>query len=658
MTPFKKQLLPLHLADLQKSGLTPEHTKKLCMESTGPDSYKIPYFDANGKLTDFFRTKHFYKAERLEALRKAKKKLPPKYTQSKGTAPEIYLAPLVDTKWSTILADASIPMVVTEGEKKAACGCANGIATIGLGGTHSWRSRNLAVQFLSALNTTAWEGRTVRVVMDSDLIEKDSARKGAEGFVAQLRKRGAQATLIILPADGEEKAGMDDYIVKHGAEAFMRLLADPTLALVEPSLEELNRKLAVIVTTGEFVALDSGRVYGNTATKNVFGKYGKLNAWIEWDGHREVTKLLFAPGAQSGITEDGAYNTWPGWAVESQKCAAKDVQPWLDLLAHVLPKAEAAELAWVNCWFGYPVKHPGAKLNTALLIWSAEQGTGKNALGKIMKYIYGDTWGAVDGTMLSGAFNEWAVNKQFIVADELKIGDKRGLTDKFKDMITRSDFRVNSKNQKTYEVDDHINYMLTSNHPDAMYVEDRDRRMAIFHASENSMPVAYWRKYERWLKDGGAAKLRYYFESILDYANFEPEGRAPVTAAKLQMIADTRSDVEDWIARLRSDPDSVLGTKPYDLWTTLELHHLYDPDGRSGVKPNGLASKLGKCGIRRASETNNTIVEGNRTRLWILRGDVAAYQRMTPKQQAEAYAAERQQHDPARKFEAKRIRVQ
>ena len=636
----KQKLEQAHLDDLRKSGLNAELAHKLHIKSLGPEKYRLTYFDEDGRPTEFYRDRHFYNNEHLAKLKRAKKKAPPKYTQSAGTEPHTYLPPLLP--WRKVFKNPTIELVFTEGEKKSARACANGIACIGLGGTWSWRSRKRALQILPQLNAIAWEGRVVRVVLDSDCHRNDGARKGGEWFVAELNKRGAKAVIVILPPDTDDpdkKVSLDDYIVKYGAEAMMKLLADPTSVQAEPWMEQLNSKIAVILDTGEFVALDSGKVYGNTALHNVYGNRGNLNAWIKWAGRRGVRRLVFEPGAPSGVTPNGDYNTFPGWTTEPVKCTAKDVQPFLVLLRRVLPEATEEERRWVVCWFGYPLKYPGTKLNTALLLWSSQHGTGKNALGVSMRYIYGHAWGKVDGMEIAGAFNEWALGKLFVVADELKIGDRRGLTNKLKDMVTRDRLRINSKNQRTYEVDDHINYLLTSNHPDAMFVEVNDRRMAIFHASEERLPVEIWDGYESWLKGGGAAKLRYYFENILDYSAFNPRGAAPVTTAKQEMIESGRSDVEAWISDLQRNPDNVLRT-PYDLYRTDELHKAYDPEGRRNIGTNGFATKLGGAKIPRALQ-NHTLIEGVRQRLWIVRGDVATYQRMTPKRLADAYQAER-----------------
>ena len=74
----------------------------------------------------------------------------------------------------------------------------------------------------------AWEGRQVAVVGDSDLRDKEQAAAGLRRLKDELTARGAPADLLFLPADGPDKVGLDDFLVKRGAEALAELLATVT----------------------------------------------------------------------------------------------------------------------------------------------------------------------------------------------------------------------------------------------------------------------------------------------------------------------------------------------------------------------------------------------------------------------------------------------
>jgi len=52
---------------------------------------------------------------------------------------------------------------------------------------------------------------------------------------------------------------------------------------------------------------------------------------------------------------------------------------------------------------------------SAVLLQSTGQGTGKSSIGLCIGEMYGNNYKLIDDTQLHGSFNEWAVNKQFIL---------------------------------------------------------------------------------------------------------------------------------------------------------------------------------------------------------------------------------------------------
>jgi hypothetical protein len=144
----KAEARALMLKDLEKSGLDGEDVKKLPFEpctakecaalelDRAEAGYKIPYFDRVGKpveYTDkdgtqkeFFRYRYF----KVEEVRGKKQR---KYDQPKGS-PVVPYYPQTTIEWQSVAGDEEQEIVITEGEKKAAYLCKNGVAGIGLGG--------------------------------------------------------------------------------------------------------------------------------------------------------------------------------------------------------------------------------------------------------------------------------------------------------------------------------------------------------------------------------------------------------------------------------------------------------------------------------------------------------------------------------------------
>lgn len=662
------------LQKAKTSCLTPEDVRRLRLEpfieghslDIQPNwaGFKIPYFTPDGKVDSAFYRFRFLQQKPSKgwgSIADAPAK-PRRYSQPKGSSCGVYLPPLLSTKWSAIATDPSVKIVITEGELKAAAGCKHGIATIGLGGVYNWRSAKELQELIPALEMFEWNGRVVVICFDSDAATNVMVRLAASQLASTLAKRGALVYWMSLPPTAEGgKQGMDDFLFTQGEAEFFPLMKDATELGPGVDMHTMNSEAAIIRSTGEVVELHTGHVYTATQfTETIYkprtfmSQEGAKGAsvmkstakeWLAWPLRTEVTRLEYAPDCPAIITEDGAYNTWSAqpWACTPKNRKGSTVQPWERLFKHVFGSLSLEHQLWAKQWLAYPLQHPGTKLATAMLVWGRQQGTGKTLIGETMGSIYGKNFGTVNNALLAGSFNEWAVDKQFIVGDEISLGDKRGIANSLKDMITRRTVRVNIKNRKTYSIRDCINYFFTSNHEDAIYMEAHDRRIFVVHADVQPLEISFYSDYQRWLQEGGAERLFYYFLHEVDCSTFDPQGRAPVTAAKLEMAASGRGDAEDWCVQLVTRTDEVLPPAkfPYDLYRTQDLLALYDPDGKLNIKAIGMGKALGAAGVYKVAGGNNSaLVEGVRTRFWAVR-NAEKYRRMGPAEAKRAYEAER-----------------
>jgi len=144
----------LMLQDLARSGLTIKDSHQLkCIPLTSQrtttltgflknddydnllnncTAYQIPYFNVENRKINYYRIKFIslnQETPRKELLR---------YWQPSGTVPRLYLPPFL--RWNSLLKDEETPLYITEGEKKAARACKDGIPCIGLGGVWNWRA--------------------------------------------------------------------------------------------------------------------------------------------------------------------------------------------------------------------------------------------------------------------------------------------------------------------------------------------------------------------------------------------------------------------------------------------------------------------------------------------------------------------------------------
>src|SRR6201981_3928745 len=91
------------------------------------------------------------------------------------------------------LSDASEPLVISEGQKKAEKGAQEGICAIALAGVWNWRDRIGESSFpISDFELFPLASRCVLLCFDSDAISNNHVRQAERDVAAYLRKRGAR----------------------------------------------------------------------------------------------------------------------------------------------------------------------------------------------------------------------------------------------------------------------------------------------------------------------------------------------------------------------------------------------------------------------------------------------------------------------------------
>ena len=260
------------LENLAASGLTPKDLRARPIRgpelaatnsTAGPYStsdsdsigYVIPYFDASGQLLPFYRVR-FLNRE-------------PKYKQPKGSRNHIYfpLSFQACLRKARKVFDKPF-IIVTEGEKKAACAVKAGFPTISLGGVNNWCSSVISLPAGTSLDTgkagrvqarlpgsamnsfvgetltlaegmdslvglTLSAGLCLIIVFDTDTPNglKPEVQRAAALFGYELRYRGIPVEHIrqvVLPPSnsGSKKVGLDDFLLAEKPEAFQALVEE------------------------------------------------------------------------------------------------------------------------------------------------------------------------------------------------------------------------------------------------------------------------------------------------------------------------------------------------------------------------------------------------------------------------------------------------
>lgn len=269
--------------------------------------------------------------------------------------------------------------------------------------------------------------------------------------------------------------------------------------------------------------------------------------WLEHRMRREIdlNKLVFDPTQQADL--DTHINMFGGLPLQPKRDDAKAglAVALLESLCSGEGNTEAL-LHWVLCWLAFPLQHPGAKMQTAILFFGEKQGTGKSLFFEgIVKPIYGE-YGATGGQhQLDAPYTQWRSQKLFVLFEEiLSRQDKYSHFGLIKHMITGRDQQVTQKFKDDRAEDNHMNVVMLSNEFQAVPIEPNDRRFLVNEATtplDESLRLAI--KHEI---DAGQALSEAFYAFLLEYpiGDFDVHSKPLMTASKERMINFGRPDWE------------------------------------------------------------------------------------------------------------------
>lgn len=303
--------------DLAKSGLTRDDIEIVPFESRiqngktqNNGGYGIIYRDAEGSKM-FGMNGHPFVRERYCPPLPESKGVKKKY----GTEPRAGIRCFFPKgMYAYLEANPDAPLYLTEGEKKAAKAMKEGFPVIGLAGIWGWlasiqerKGVSNKYKINSDLIPFLRPGRDVVIIYDSD--SKDTRNK-ANGFesnnlhlACQLLEYECNLYRVDVPADSEDKCGLDDYLMHHSADEFRQHI-DATKKLVpkDDALSVLDPYKEVTKQEGEPFLIkytQSNEVSKVTLTQG-------WNARFLLENHR----ILFEPGEGQFYLYDDENGLW------------------------------------------------------------------------------------------------------------------------------------------------------------------------------------------------------------------------------------------------------------------------------------------------------------------------------------------------------------
>jgi hypothetical protein len=229
-----------------------------------------------------------------------------------------------------------------------------------------------------------------------------------------------------------------------------------------------------------------------------------------------------------------------------------DIAPFLNHLSAIIP--DEGDMRILLDWMAHVVKFPGFKIPWAPVIQSTE-GIGKGIIKLAMTYAIGSPYVHFpDAQQLGdsgGKFNGWMRSKVFILADEIKVDEKRHLVEVLKPLISEELIEVQSKGVDQEMEDNPANWGFFTNYKDAVPVTKNGRRYAMFYSPiqteddlfARGMGDEYMKALFAWLKGDGQRFIAHWLYNY-PIERGAISMRAPRTTSWDEAVSISRSPIE------------------------------------------------------------------------------------------------------------------
>lgn len=171
---------------------------------------------------------------------------------------------------------------------------------------------------------------------------------------------------------------------------------------------------------------------------------------------------------------------------------------------------------YVLRWIAFPLRTPGAKMSTALLV-NGGQGTGKSMFfDQVVGTLYGPRARHIDGSQLPGRFNDWASNALYVTIDgRFSVRS----TSTLKALITSTDLLITRRLQLAQRQPNKMNFVFLSGAADFLPIDATDRRFCVIEAPP-AASSRFYRAVVDEISNGGVDAFFHYLMSELDMGDF------------------------------------------------------------------------------------------------------------------------------------------
>jgi Family of unknown function (DUF5906) len=332
-----------------------------------------------------------------------------------------------------------------------------------------------------------------------------------------------------------------------------------------------------------------------------------------------------------------AVNLWRPSAIKPRRdVAAADIGLWLELVTALFGPEGVPEREHFLDWQAFVLQNPGKKIGHALVIVGG-QGVGKDSvLTPFFEAIGQHNVAAIDTAAIAGQWT-YFLKCQVVYVQEVITYGRRDLYNYVKPFISgqRTRLTVNEKGLRQFFVANHQNWIMSSNHDNALSLEDDDRRFWVHRVLADEPPRdEFFDRLYAWFDRGGIEAVSGWLLQR-DVSGFNPMARPPMTAAKREMLDQSQPAPVRWFRGRFVDGEALHGRT---IMTTNDLVRLAETDWGA---PEGFTDKQAMAalkaeGFRPACRVR--LPEGMR-QLWV-NDPQGSLRQLTAAQLRERYASE------------------
>jgi hypothetical protein len=197
-------------------------------------------------------------------------------------------------------------------------------------------------------------------------------------------------------------------------------------------------------------------------------------------------------------------------------------------------------------------------------------------------------------------------------------------------VITEDTTEIELKFLNPYTIANLASVLCFTNHEGALYLEDSDRRWFMYSSKMRPESPTYYKRLHDWLDNGGAA---YVYRYLLDrdVSAFAPDAPPPMTEAKRLALESSRGETRNGLLEMWEDQTgpfaegvAFINLKEVASYLSLKLPKLGEEGLKRFLREHGAQPFTTASGAHEPVRIKRAI-GAERKRLWLLRGDPAAW---------------------------------